>query len=182
MPYDALIHGLFKRLQEIKRSQGLFEEEFVSSQSRIDKFIDTIDSVNKRLNEMAPGKAVSQLEPKAGKPHMSQEDFAALLEKLLRGSLEGLGDKISQKILDKLQDLKGSTAETRDAKIQELRTIADAELVDLSRLFNEKVESNIEEIGVEEKETRGIDKNLERLRKIKGDKRGGETKDQGEAG
>ena len=86
---------------------------------------------------------------------------------MLQNPMEDLGDKISRKILEKLKDLKGVSGRAREAKIKELKDLADDELVDLSKLFREKVESNIEDIGVEEKETKGIDKSLERLRRMR---------------
>lgn len=158
-------------MQGLEQSQNLLEGEIASVNSSLDKCLNTIDSVNTRLEEGESQKAVLHVKPEAEKPSMSQEDFKALLENLLKGTLEGLGDKISQNILLKLKDLKGLTGETREAKMQELKEAADAELIDLSKLFYEKIETNIEEIGLEEKETKGIDKNLQKLRKIKENKK-----------
>lgn len=171
MHYDSMIQGLLKRAEDIKRSQDQLEEESLSAQSRLDAFLDTMDTVHKRLIRLESQKGDTQLRSKSEQPSLSQEDFKALLEKLLQGSLDGIGDKISQRILDKLNDLKGLTGASREAKIQEIKQAADAEMVDLSKLFGEKIESNIEDIGVEEKETKGISKSLERLRKMKGNRK-----------
>jgi len=161
------MRGLKKRVEGIKKSQSELNEELLYTETWLDKFMYNMDSVNIRIKEIQPRKAGLPVEPGGDKPHMSEEEFKVLLERLLRGSLEHLGDKISQRILDKLKELKSASGALREVRIKELKEAADSGLVDLSKLFREKIESNIEDIGVEEKEAKGIGESLEKLRKMR---------------
>ena len=101
------------------------------------------------------------------KASLTEDEFRARLEKLLEGSLENLGDKISQKIANQLKDLKGLVGVDRDVKIRQIQQSGDYESLDFGTIFQDKIESNIDEIGVEEQEAKGVDKSLEKLRKMK---------------
>ena len=98
-----------------------------------------------------------------------QTDFASNLEALLEKSLDKLGDKVSDRILKMLERLQGTEGPAREEQLRAIKQAADEELVDLSNLFmhQEGIKSNLEDIGVDEKEAKGIDKNLERLRELR---------------
>ena len=180
MRYDKSIQNIFKRIEGIKESQSKLDEELLYVGKWLDELIDNMDSVSKCLKEIGAQRAASQSKPKTEKTYMSEQDFKALLEKLLQGSLEHLGDKISGRIMDKLKELKETSGPQREVKIKELKEVADSETVDLTKLFHEKIESNIDQIGVDEKESKGIDKSLEKLRKMKEGKVSQDSKDNSE--
>ncbi len=171
MYYDKLIKDLSERVEGMRKSQSDLDGELLYTETWLDQLIDNMDSVNRNLKQAKSGKVSSEPEPVSKKVHMSEEDFKTQLEKLLEGSLEHLGDRISDKILNMLREVKETSGLTRVRKIKEFKEIAESELVDMSKLFlHEKLESNIEQIGVEEKESMGIDKSLKKLREMKEDK------------
>ncbi len=161
------VDDLTKRAKAVRQTQAELEEELLSIAAWLARFIDDTNSVNTRLKNIL---AESQeAKPKGIRKAVSDEDFKIHLEKLVQGSLDALGDKISDRVLNMLKELKGMTGPGRETKIREIKDAAESELVDLSRLFlHEKIESNIEEIGIDEKESKGIDKSLRHLRRMRG--------------
>ncbi|MDD5217843.1 MAG: hypothetical protein PHN49_03205 [Candidatus Omnitrophica bacterium] len=98
------------------------------------------------------------------------EDYKAVIEKLLQGSIEALGDKLSGRIMAMLQELKTVSDPMRETKLKEIHEAAQSEHVDLARLFlYEKVESNLgkEGIQIDEKKSKGIGSILDKLKKLK---------------
>ena len=170
MYYDKLVKGLYKKIEDIKKSQDELDGEFFYTRNWLDELTHNMDSLSQHLKQITSEKVSLESNHKGEKSYVLEEDSKKLLERLLQGSLQDLGDKISRRILDKLRDLQGTSGPLRETKIKELKEIADSESVDLSRLFQEKVESNIEDIGIEEKEAKGIDKDLEKLRRMRQDK------------
>ena len=173
MYYDELTRDLSRREEDIRTSQSELEKELLSLGAELDNFIGTTDSLKRRLEDFKSAPEAGTAEEK---PRMPGEEFKEVLERLLQGSLDQLGDKISQKILNKLKDLKGVSGPVKESKIRELKELADSEMLDLSKLFSEKVKSNIRDIGVKEKETKGIDESLKKLREMR------EGKDSGKEG
>jgi phage shock protein A len=171
---DGMIKSLFERAESIKTPQLVLEKEVALLEAELEGLIDSMDSLKSHLRDI---QSKPQTEAVQDKPRMSEEDFRDVLERLLHGSLEELGDRISQRILDKLKDIKGLSGRARETGIRELKEMAGSELVNLSRLFNQEVKSNIHDIGVEEKETKGIGEGLSRLREMRrqkgGERRGG---------
>ena len=101
------------------------------------------------------------------------EDYKASIEKLLQGSIDSLGDKLSEKILGLLKELKTMGGPMREYKMSELQHAAQSEHVDLASLFlHEKVESNLGSEGLKVEETKGtgIGSILDKLKKMKGGK------------
>ncbi len=177
-----VIEDITRRTNILKQSYGNLDREVLSSGAWLERLMTEADSINTRLGELHLQKPVAP--PKPAQPAASsisegsisaannvaadRENFEKNLEKLLQGSLDALGDKISDKILNMLKELKGMAGPGRDIKVKEIKAAADSQLVDLSSLFmHEKVESNIEEIGVDEKEAKGVDKSLEKLRQMR---------------
>ena len=170
--------GLKKRIEEVRKSQSKLDERSLSIGMWLDKLIDDMDSVSRRLKELKSQRVISQPGPVDEKAHVPEADFKRLLEELLQGSMKHLEDRLSQKILNMLKGLRTVAGPEREAKIREIKEAVNAELIDLSRLFiHEEVESNREEIGVEEKESKGIDKSLKRLRRMRENKAGKEDKE-----
>jgi hypothetical protein len=98
-------------------------------------------------------------------------DYQASIEKLLQGSIDALGDKLSERIVGMLRELKTMAGPMREAKISEIWNAAQSEHVDLAGLFlHEKVESNLGADGlkVEETKGKGIGSILDKLKKMKG--------------
>jgi hypothetical protein len=157
------ISEITRRIGDIRQSKIQVSREIASIEILLDELISTADAVTLRLQEK---KKEAALPPGPG---ASLDEFKANIEKIVQGSLEAFGDKISAKVLAMLQELQGLTGPAREVKIRQIKEVADSEMADLSTLFNTKVESNIGEIGINEQETRGIDSNLQKLRKIRGD-------------
>ncbi len=106
-----------------------------------------------------------------GQNQPTGEDYKASIEKLLQGSIDALGDKLSDKILGMLKDLRTMSGPVREAKMSEIWSTAQSEHVDLAGMFlHEKVESNLgsEGLKIEEKKTQGIGSILDKLKKMKG--------------
>jgi len=167
MVYSELMQGFLKKMDSCKEAQNELDRALASMEGQLDAYIQTVEAVHSRLNAPAPQAAIDASGTVAAKPNLSEEDFKARLERLLEGSLENLGDKISQKIVNQIKDLKGLVGPDRDTKIRQIKEYADYESVDFSAVFQDKIESNIDEIGVEEQEAKGVDKSLEKLRKMK---------------
>ncbi|MBF0254110.1 MAG: hypothetical protein HQL11_03165 [Candidatus Omnitrophica bacterium] len=108
-----------------------------------------------------PGAAV----PSGGPDERMKEYF----EKILSGSLESMGEKLSSRLVDMLKDIQVSSGHVREAKMHQLRQVAEEENIDLSALFKHvEVESNLGHgTEIEEEETKGISDTLEKLRKLR---------------
>lgn len=168
-----IIRQLNRQLSELQRYRVGVDRELVSIGTKLDEFIGSVETISQRFKELkmtrkagpaaaAPGAGV----PAAG---MSLDDFKVYIEKLLQGSLEAASDKISTRIMSMLKELKGLAGTAREAKILEIREIAASEMVDLSKLFtHDEAQSNLGEVGVEEKESKAIDSSLEKLKKMRG--------------
>ena len=101
-------------------------------------------------------------------PAATADDYKASIEKLLQGSLDVLGDRLSDRIMSMLKELKTMGGPMREAKMTEIRDAAQSEHVDLAKLFlYEKVESNpgTEGLKVEEKKGGGDSPDLDRLKR-----------------
>lgn len=123
-----------------------------------------------------PQPAAAQVLAAQGQP--TGEDYKASIEKLLQGSIDALGDKLSDKIVGMLKELKTMAGPVREAKISEIWNAAQSEHVDLAAMFlHEKVESNLGADGlkIEEKKTQGIGSILDKLKKLKGGEGAGKT-------
>ena len=127
-----------------------------------------------RQNSDAPvvlAPAVASAAPiTAAQAQPAGEDYKASIEKLLQGSMDALGDKLSDKILGMLKELRTMAGPVREAKMSEIWTAAQSEHVDLASMFlHEKVESNLggEGLKIEEKKTSGIGSILDKLKKMK---------------
>lgn len=156
------------RLSSIRQARGQLSEELTGLEASLGAFAGSLDTINQQFKviKASPPAQQSKINPAPG---MSPEDFKAFVEKILQGSLEAVGDKLSDKILGMIRELKGLAGAERDAKIQQIKEAADGGVVDLSSLFiNEEVQSNLGEVGVEEKESKGIESSLEKLRKMRG--------------
>ena len=163
-----LLQSLIQRIENNQASQKELDEAIASMSALVDRLADTMNAVNSRLVEASSEKISRPPQPaQEAKPQASEDDFKLRLEKLLEGSLEHIGDKISQKIMDKLQGLRGLSGVARQEKIREIEQYAEAESVDLSAIFRDKIESNIDEIGIEEHQAKGINASLEKLRRMR---------------
>lgn len=185
MEYDVLIEGLKKRAEGVRQSQDELDGDRRFVETWLENSTKEMDSLNSRLTEMKSHVAAAQPSPEKvssekefltlvqesldKKTQPSAQDFTAQLEKLLQGSLDALGDKISDKIANLLKELKTTSGPVREAKMREIQEAAEEDQVDLSKLFLfEKVESNIETLGIQEQETKGVGNILDKLRKLKG--------------
>lgn len=170
----ALTASFKKRVEKITVSQEGANKEVSSIGPRLDALIDDAERVLAGLKGLKSQKGAPVPKGESGGAQLSMEDFSRRLEKLIRGSMEHLEGRLSERILKMLKDLKSAPGEEREYKIRKIREAAGDESVDLSSLFvHEEVESNIGEIGIEEKESKGIDKSLKKLRGLK------EKKDKG---
>jgi hypothetical protein len=164
----ALTASFKKRLEKIAVSQEGAKKDIPSIGPRIDALIDDAERMLAGLKELRAQKETLKPKGEGMVTQLSMEDFSGKLEKLIEGSMEHLEGRLSERILNMLKDIKASAGAEREYKIRKIREAADDEFVDLSSLFvHDKVESNIGEIGIEEKESKGIDKSLRKLRSMK---------------
>ncbi|MCX5667132.1 MAG: hypothetical protein NTY34_02320 [Candidatus Omnitrophica bacterium] len=168
MAKDETAYNVEASSGKIKESQGALDRELLAIEAWLDELGHDADVVNAKLREAKAHKPAIKQEPKTAMP---EEYFEAQLEKLLQGSLEHLGDRLSQRILDMLKDLKEVEGPARETKLKELKAAVDDEVVDLSGLFtHDKLESSINEAGeagIDEKESKGTKKILNSLRTTK---------------
>lgn len=176
------------RINRIKDSQDSLDKEMMAMESILDELIRESEAVNSRLHQ---AKSEKPLKKEGAMPAVTTEaaiitppqsevvapkapasigdiNFKGDLEKLLQGSMDHLEDRLSQRILNMLKELKVASGPAREMKFREVQEAVSSESVDLSSLFkHEKIESNIADIGIEEKESQSIQSNLERLKKMR---------------
>lgn len=179
------------RVNKIRESYDSLDKEMIYVESLLGELLREADEVNSRVHQAKSEAASIELEPKQARAPAEKEEpkseppaaaaaaiptpavpvdenFKGDIEKLLQGSMDHLEDRLSQRILNMLKDLKVASGPARETKFREVREAVSNESVDLSGLFkHEKIESNIGDIGIEEKESQGIQSSLERLRKMR---------------
>lgn len=164
----VMITAFSRRLGDIKQSRSLLGAELSEIETSLSGCMSSIDAVQQRLKDKRNAPRAPQA-PGTPAPGMSPDDFKAFIEKILQGSLEAAGDKISDRLAGMIRELKVLTGPEREAKIQQIKEAADSDMVDLSKLYmHEEVQSNLGEVGVEEKESKGIESSLEKLRELRG--------------
>jgi len=177
MDIETSIHHLSQKIVEIESAYAKLNELLYSMEGDLKKSLEDECSLNARLKDLLAKKSagngkhlggIASPEAIAQNPVSEPVDPTAQMEKLLQGTLDVLGDKISDRLMGMLKELKTIPMEMRASRIQEVKQTADAELIDLSGLYkHEHVESNIEDVGVTETESKSIDKNLEKLRQMR---------------
>ncbi|MBF0503589.1 MAG: hypothetical protein HQL14_00665 [Candidatus Omnitrophica bacterium] len=176
---------LVQRIDQLRQSRYALDQELMETELLMGQFLGSLDVVTVRITNRlkepqtsapvapvvpplvmpAPGTPVSAA-PAAG---MTLEEFKTHMAAILQGSLDAVSDKLSDKIAGMLKDLKTLSGPAREYKLREIQEAAGFESVDLSKLYvHEDVQSNLGDIGVEEKESKGIDSTLEKLRRLKG--------------
>ena len=168
MDIDNITKSVTQKIADIETSQSKLNELLQSMENDLNRSLEDECLLNNRLKALIVFKHAQNGKHPQGLAHVSDEDPTSQLEKLLQGSLDVLGDKISDRLMAMIKDLKSLPIGMRASKIQEVKRAADEELLDLSALYkHQKIESNIEEVGVTETEAKGIDKNLEKLRMLR---------------
>jgi len=159
---------LEEKIFNLQRLQGRLREELFLLETYIGTTQESVDSLNVSIKEFtSQNMAIPQDVPRKA-PQGVPEDIGSQMEQLLQGSLDTLGDKISDKLVKKMEELKPLSGRIKIEKMKEIKNLADEELVDLSSLFlNAEVESNIEDVGVDEQEATSIDKNLKKLSEMR---------------
>ena len=194
-----MIKSLDIDLGKVVASQGESQKEIQATVRELEKELDgwlaEMCSINVTLRDKVKARtAVSPLPstaPAAGPSSVAQmppvpaqsvpvqasgipgEDYKASIEKLLQGSIDSLGDKLYDKIMNMLKELKTMGGPMREYKMAELQHAAQSEHVDLASLFlHEKVESNLgsEGLKVDEVKGTGVGSILDKLKKMKGGK------------
>lgn len=166
--FQIMVPALSSRLGDIRQSRVWLSEEFLGVDKSLDEFLNSINTVNQRLMEIktAPSPQQTKVAPMPG---MSPEDFKIFIERILQGSLEAAGEKLSGKIMNMIGELKGLAGTERDAKLRQIKEAADTNPIDLSTLYtHEAVKSNLGEVGLEEKESKGFESSLDKLRQMRG--------------
>jgi hypothetical protein len=180
MDIDKTIQNLSQKVAEIESAYTKLNEMLFSIEANLNKSLEEESVLNAKLKELIAKKSAvgsgngkhpetSVMPDAVSQDHKVEvQDPTAQMEKLLQGTLDVLGDKISDRLMAMLKDLKSIPVEMRATRIHEVKQAADAELIDLSGLYkHENVQSNIEDVGVTETEAKGIDKNLEKLRQLR---------------
>lgn len=101
-----------------------------------------------------------ELDQKLEKDQIKKEDLQSIVD--------ALGNKISDKLMNMIKELDGLPAPMKNAKLKEIQNLAETEQIDLSNLYKHiDIKSNIGDVGIDEREVKGIDKNLEKLRELR---------------
>ncbi|MBF0387262.1 MAG: hypothetical protein HQL20_05330 [Candidatus Omnitrophica bacterium] len=105
-------------------------------------------------------------------PGMTLEDFKLHMGEILKGSLDAVSDKLSDRISVMLKELGTLSGPARAMRIEEFKQSGEYDMVDFSGLYSHQpqVTSNLTDVGVDEKETKGVGSTLERLRKLRAGK------------
>ncbi|OGX20353.1 MAG: hypothetical protein A2Y04_06435 [Omnitrophica WOR_2 bacterium GWC2_45_7] len=107
---------------------------------------------------------------------MTLDEFKTHMGSILQGSLDAVSDKLTDKIAAMLKELGTLSGPAREIKIREYQQSGEYDTVDFSSLYkNQEVQSNLGEVGVEEKESKGIESSLERIRQLRGKPKPGNT-------
>ncbi len=135
----------------------------------MDKHFDKLktekDALAKELEEQK--KNLAQAAPAASSAAGAQLT-PEQLEKALQGSMDAIGDKLSGKLMAMMKDMQVSGGSVSPAQMQQFNKAAQEEAVDLSAIFSHTdVKSNIDNVGLEEKEVKGVDSALEKLKKMR---------------
>ncbi|MBF0571437.1 MAG: hypothetical protein HQL12_06145 [Candidatus Omnitrophica bacterium] len=184
---EVLVPRLFQRINATQQSRKELNDELMEMELLLGEFVGSMDVVTARVKNriqeprtvlpeppvpavplsVPPAPLVAS--PAAGQAGMTLEEFKTHMGAILQGSLDAVSEKLSDKIAGMLKELKGLSGPAREYKLQELKEAAEFESIDLSKLYvHQEVQSNLEDIGVEEKESKGIDSTLEKLRRLKG--------------
>ncbi|MBF0569717.1 MAG: hypothetical protein HQL18_02955 [Candidatus Omnitrophica bacterium] len=182
---SVLLPKFSEELEEIRQLRHDLDDDLMQAELALNAFVGSMDALTRRLEKkvkesrtvVPPAPAAPFIPPPVAQVSavapagVTLDEFKTHMDALLKGSLDAVTDKLSDKLAGMLKEMKTLSGPAREMKFQEFRAAADFEAVDLSQLYvHEKVQSNLEEIGVEEKETKSIDSTLERLRKLRGSK------------
>jgi len=179
---------LARRLEDIHVLRRDLDHDIASVDLTLDELTGAIDMVNQRLtrkkNEprvaipppapvVVPAPAAPAVAAAPAPAAMTLEDFKLHMGEILKGSLDAVSDKLSDRISNMLKELGTLSGPAREMRIQEFKQSGEYDMVDFSSLYShsaEQVTSNLKDVGVEEKETKSIDSTLERLRKMRANK------------
>ncbi|MBF0217435.1 MAG: hypothetical protein HQL30_10630 [Candidatus Omnitrophica bacterium] len=177
----AAVAELRDRVEKTRDKRTALTEELDLIEGSLDGFIGNMELINRRLKDMHGALAKVPQAPEAPvKPAatggISMDEFKTYFESMLKGSLESVSDKISDKMAKMLGELRGLAGPAREAKIREIEEATGFANIDFSKLYQKSdVQSNIGDVGVEEKESKGIDSSLDKLRKMRGGKPKGDS-------
>jgi len=186
MNFEEVIKNLSKKITDMKESQAQLHEGLLSMETSLNQSLKEMEDVNKGLKDLLVQKRVAKVKAPQGPtpniavttttteavgqaaPATGEQVSADQIEKLLAGSLESMGDKLSEKLMKMMKDMQATAGPMRAVKMKEFQAAADEEMIDLSSLYSHtEVKSNIAEVGVDEKQTKGVDSALEKLRKMR---------------
>ena len=173
----VLVPGLSLRLDAARQMRNELDEELTMAGLALNESIGALDVVGQRLRRMkaepkhaapaVPAPAATAA-PAAVPGGMTLDEFRSNMGTILQGSLDAVSNKLTDKISGMLKELGTLSGPAREIRIREFQQSGEYESVDFSSLYkDQKVQSNLGEVGVEEKESKGIDANLERLRKMR---------------
>lgn len=179
---------LARRLEDVHVLRRDLDQEVSAVDIALDELIGLIEITQQRLERkksepraVVPPPAPIVVSPPAAvvapaspaPAGMTLEDFKLHMGEILKGSLDAVSDKLSDRISGMLKELGTLSGPAREIRIQEFKQSGEYDMVDFSSLYSrsaEQVTSNLTDVGVEEKETKGIDSTLERLRKMRAGK------------
>ena len=146
------------------------KDEILATTRSLDESLAAMDDLNARLKQIESQKKAVRPKQTTEKGPMSAEYFSRQLEKLLQVSMGDLEKRLSQNIVSLLKELPGSAGPDREVKIKAIQEAVISEAVDLSKLFShDQLKSNINETGIDESESKGINESLKKLRRMRKD-------------
>jgi len=151
-------------------SQGKLKDEIIATTRSLNESLAAMNDLNARLKQIESQKRSVRPKQTTEKGPMSAEDFSRQLEKLLQVSMGDLEQRLSQNIVSLLKELPGSAGPDREVKLKAIQEAVISEAVDLSKLFShDQLKSNINETGIDESESKGINESLKKLRRMRKD-------------
>ena len=167
MDEDKKIQEQKDKMNNTWKLQSSSHEVLNDIEGRVENQLAEGDELVKRIDEMASEKEQQQNVP----PEPQKQEGAGLEEQMLK-MLQGTLDKFENKFSDRLMDMikkMPATGAARDQQIREIKQVAIDENVDLSLLFSsDDIKSNIDSVGIKEKETKSVDSSLDKLKKMRG--------------
>ncbi|HBR14192.1 MAG TPA: hypothetical protein DD723_01425 [Candidatus Omnitrophica bacterium] len=176
----AVLTRLVKQIDGIRQVRNELEEDLKRTELSLNEFIGSMDAVGQRLKRIKaePSRAAAPNPPPApaSPTGMTLDEFKTHMGSILQGSLDAVSDKLTDKIAAMLKELGTLSGPAREIKIREYQQSGEYDTVDFSSLYkNQEVQSNLGEVGVEEKESKGIESSLERIRQLRGKPKPGNT-------
>lgn len=145
----------------------------IEDQDSIAKLAEAVDAAKRSHKPVDSVQVPNPPEPDGANESVSTGESTEQLKEALQGSIENsienMGERLEQRIVDLLKDSKDLMGTAGMVVQGQGKGTVDDAIIDLSNMFmHDQIESNIEDAGVEEVQSKTIDSSLEKLRRMRG--------------